>query len=285
MRELGFAGVVLVLAGCVQTRADPARDAASGCGDAGSPLVPRDLDAGAKDVHVGDAAPSGTSDATPDPNNWSCNVDEHCAVFPALPYCDGHQCSAAEKTVHCTAGAENQQESPEVQHTYIGQNGTFTDRCDGSGNLVDYGCEFKTKCGPGPNPACGNIDTGRVTSTTRDCAGMCVNGRCDGRCPQQGDHITYRDTHPDGSALIRNDSDGRSYDCTLDYDSPADKFDCKAVAVGQTGTVLGRSVRDMQCTGRDFGGFSVVLPGVPTTNSGENCGYDCGIHPEPPCSP
>lgn len=287
MRVWGFVAVFLALAGCVQGQAEPAntKNTATHCGDAGSPLIPRNLEAGAKDVAVGDAVSSGKSDAAPDPATWGCYIDEQCSVFAALPYCDGEHCSAAEKSVTCTPGAEYQQESPEVRHTYAGSNGTFTDRCDGSGNLVDYGCEFKTQCGPGPNPACGNYDTGRVTSATRDCAGMCVNGRCDARCPQQGDHVTYRETHPDGSAVIHNDSDGRSYDCRLTDDTRGDNFDCKTVAVGETGTEWGVSAPDQSCTGADFGSLTVVVHGVPTINGGYTCAYDCSIHAEPACSP
>ncbi len=281
MRGAAFL-MVLVLTGCGSSAAEHAQQSSTGCGDAG--YVPRDLDAAAKDVTVGDAA-AATGDAAPDPAHWSCNTDDDCAVFPSYPYCDGHSCSAAETVTFCTAGGLNRQEGYGVKHTYVASNGTFSDNCDENGNLLDYKCVAETKCGPGPNPACNNLDTGEVASTTVDCAGTCMNGRCDSRCPQQGDHLTFLETQPDGSAVIHNDTDGRAYSCTLQTDSPADSFDCKTVGAGQTGIVLSLGLSGRQCPGADFGGIGVALPGVPTSNGGENCDYKCGIDPTPVCSP
>jgi hypothetical protein len=100
---------------------------------------------------------------------------------------------------------------PAVQDTLSGTNGVFTDSCDPQGNLVDYSCETATTCGPGPNPGCSMVDTGRVVPQSIDCSGHCVNGRCDGRCPSIGQGYHFVAVGPAGAATLMNDSDGRTY--------------------------------------------------------------------------
>jgi len=221
------------------------------------------------------------------PATWECYVDEDCRAFADRPYCDGFHCILVLKDVTCQDGALGEIENPEVKHTYSGTNGTFADSCNAHGNLVAYKCATENRCTtPPPNPYCRQFENGLVDEapTTVDCAGGCHDGRCDGRCPQQGDHITFLESGTDGGAVIRNDTDGRTYACSNDWDSPADAFDCKSVRVGQTGHVLSRSVSDNMCTGANFGTVGLDLDGVPSVNAGDSCAYSCSIRAVPGCA-
>jgi hypothetical protein len=113
-----------------------------------------------------------------------------------------------------------------------------------------------------------------------------MDGRCDGRCPQQGDQVTLMGEDSTGEVLIHNDSDGRIYACASDpNDAHGSNFDCAHVLGGATGIVMGRSVADQQCTGAAFGNISVVLDGVPTPSGLDTCGYlACGIRPIANCN-
>jgi hypothetical protein len=253
------------------------------------PLVPRDPSYGPKTVTVtGDPnAPDATPQFESNPAAWECAVDQDCHAFADRPYCDGFRCIPAQDDVACQDGAANTIENPETKHTYTATNGTFANSCDAEGNLNAYQCVTEMRCmTPSPDRYCRLFQTGLVTTTptTVDCAGGCYDGRCDGRCPQQGDHITFVESGTDGSAVIRNDTDGRTYACSNDWDSPADTFDCKGIRAGQTGHVLARSVNDNHCTGADFGGIGLDLDGVPAINGGDSCGYSCSIRAVPGCA-
>jgi hypothetical protein len=190
----------------------------------------------------------------------------------------------------CVANAAENQggglPNPEVSHTYTGTNGTFADSCDINGNLNDYRCEtMPPPCGPGPNGCWGpEVETGRVIALpTIDCAGTCRAARCDDRCPQQGDQITFEGLDADGREIVRNDTDGRSYTCTVDpSNARGSNFGCAKAPAGQTGFVQGLGLTDY-CTGSALGSIGVVLDGVPTAPGPYTCSFSCGIHPTSNC--
>ena len=167
---------------------------------------------------------------------------------------------------------------PSVQDTLHGTNGVFTDACDSMGNLVDYSCETLQTCGPGPNPDCTPYETGKVISTNLDCAGHCVDGRCDGRCPTESQRITFTSSADGaGNIAIHNDTAGRSYVCIVLYDNPGDSFDCTTGPhAGLQGTVTGLGLHGDWCTGKDFGNIAVSVDGAPSPTF-ESCAFGCGI--------
>jgi hypothetical protein len=253
----------------------------------GVPLIPRDPSYGPKTVTVvGDPnAPDAAPPFESNPAAWECYVDAECHAFPDRPYCDGFRCIPVLQDVTCQDGVMGDIENPEVKHTYSGTNGTFADSCDAQGNLLDYQCTREMRCvTPSPDRYCRLFQTGLVTATptTVDCAGGCHDGRCDGRCPQQGDHITFVESGTDGSAVIRNDTDARTYTCSNNWDTPNDAFDCKNISAGQTGHVFGRSVDDDHCTGANFGTIAFELDGAPA--GAESCAYSCSIRAVPSCA-
>lgn len=103
----------------------------------------------------------------------------------------------------CESGKNGSDRSDsEIRRAVSGSNGTYTDHCDGDGNLVEYACEsIGRECwdveesarppagAPRPPAPCGPRQTGDVTRHTVDCSGHCRNGSCAGRCPNFGDPI------------------------------------------------------------------------------------------------
>jgi hypothetical protein len=179
--------------------------------------------------------------------------------------------------------------NPEVSHTYRGTNGAFSDHCDTDGNLIDYECEtMPAPCGPGPNGCSGSdINTGRVVPLPQivDCAGTCRAARCDGRCPMQGDQVTFNGLGADGREIVHNDTDGRTYACAVDTSSePASNVDCAEVPGGQTGYVQGLGLSGSYCTGAaSFGSVAVLLDGLPTPQGQYTCSFSCSIYPPSIC--
>ncbi len=168
-------------------------------------------------------------------------------------------------------------EDPSVQDTVRGTNGVFVDSCDPSGNLVDYLCETKNVCGPGPNPGCTEVATGAVISQNVDCSGHCTDGRCDGRCPTYDQRVSFVSVGMAGAATIHNDTDGRTYACTLTFDAPNDSFDCTTGPhPGSMATITSLGLHGTYCTGKDFGSFGVMFDGVSSPGN-EACTYGCSI--------
>jgi len=167
---------------------------------------------------------------------------------------------------------------PGVQDTVRGTNGTFVDSCDASGNLVDYLCETKTTCGPGPNPECTTSATGKVVSQNVDCSGHCSGGRCDSRCPAIGQAIDFVSVDPSsGDATIHDDGDGRTFACTLAFQAPNLAFDCKTgPQAGTKASIVSLGLHGEYCTGKDFGGFGVKFDGVGGPGT-EACAYECSV--------
>ncbi len=294
------AAVLLVLLVACSERATRTTELPRLCADAAASARAPRRDAGPVCVVPGDGgcqAPPPTG-GQPDPANWPCAADEDCSVFADLPFCDGIRCSAAQAAVTCLPNAIAQAlPSPGVAHTFTGSNGTFANRCDEHGNLIAYQCETThQRCDPATNlipNGCSFqplVFTGKVVpyqdSPTIDCAGECQAGRCDGRCPQQGDQVTLVGVSGDGQALIHDDSDGRTYSCTSNpaYDRGGD-FDCARSPAGQSGYISGRSVSDGFCTGKDWGNIGVVVDGVKTPPGLETCTYvSCSILPVMSCA-
>jgi hypothetical protein len=123
---------------------------------------------------------------------------------------------------------------------------------------------------------CPDVNTGRVTAPERiDCVGACRDGRCDGRCPHQGDHVTVVGEGSNARAILRNDSDGRVYACAIPRDAGCSPS-TGCPSVGQTGTItsLGLQYGDGRCTGSDIGTIVVDMP-----PPGGTLVIPCGIVP------
>ena len=288
---------ILVLVACGGHRGSGSAATSGGstsCPDAAlEPLVPP-REAGLPTcVALGDAScPMPEASAEPrDAANWLCYTDRDCAVFPEAPYCDRFGCSASQASITCIEGAQDRGglPNPEVSHTYVGTNGTFADHCDADGNLIDYQCE-KTypPCTTGPNCWSLPVETGDVVPLPQlvDCGGTCSGARCDGRCPQQADQITFQGRDMDGREIVHNDSDGRTYVCTLNASAPnTSSFDCTTIAVSQAGYVYGLGLTGTYCTSAAvFGSVGVVLDGVPTPAGSSTCFLSCAIHYTNNCS-
>jgi hypothetical protein len=125
------------------------------------------------------------------------------------------------------------------QGTAVGTNGSFTDACDESGNLVEHSCElapcisarvavpFGGTSGAGGISAC---PTGRVVSTTIDCGGHCEDGACFGWCAEQGGQFEV--TSVDGTNLTMTKGDDE-YSCAVVFQREG--YDCLGQAlVGRT---------------------------------------------------
>jgi hypothetical protein len=295
--------VLLLVVGCSGQSASRSELAAS-CADAAATLLlPRRDAGGPVCLAIGDAGcpVSPPTDALPDPASWGCYADKDCDVFPTLPICDRRHCGAAQATVTCVANTPSLEglPSPEVTHVFTGTNGTFADRCDENGNLLAFQCETTVPpCDPAAKQIPNGCDfsslifTGRVIpnqdSTTVDCEGRCRDGRCDGRCPQQGDEITLIGVETGGHVVIRNNTDGRSYSCTSDPDfNYAINFDCARSPAGQSGYISGGPGGDGFCTGKDWGSIGVIVDGVQTTppRLDQTCTYvSCRIIPAMSCT-
>lgn len=97
-------------------------------------------------------------------------------------------------------------ESYDVRGTAVGSNGTFTDECDGNGNLVEYSCGFVCR-----NGSCS--PSGRVESERVDCAGECVGGACFQWCARPGDMFFVEGVTPEGYVSMRDEETGSSLLC------------------------------------------------------------------------
>jgi hypothetical protein len=180
----------------------------------------------------------------------------------------------ADVNVICKADQSAQEavgDDPSLAQTVTGDGGTFSDTCDGGGNLKEYLCEVKTECGPGPNPWCDTKQTGKVISKDYDCNGGCKSGACDSRCPAPGQQVTYESVDADGNPVLVNTVDGRKYS--------KDVYDCKkAPFVGEKGRVASLGLKGKFCTGGEIGNIGIAIEGVQApTGGGQHCTYLCSI--------
>ncbi|MCG8556090.1 MAG: hypothetical protein MJD61_12510 [Proteobacteria bacterium] len=181
--------------------------------------------------------------------------------------------------VTCVAGGPRQTHlDPGVRGQVTGTNGTFTDECDPSGNLIGYSCEFRLQCAGGPDCFPYTVETGVVESRHYDCDGRCVNGACEASCPEQGDILVYLDIDGSGNVTFRNEADNRRYVCTPDS-RPVHRSvppgDCGNAKAGQRTIVVGLGLRSSFCTGSRVGNIATAEPGV-TSGAGP---VDAGLGP------
>jgi hypothetical protein len=123
-----------------------------------------------------------------------------------------------------------------VRSKTSGTNGSFTDECDASGNLVEYACEVglctNAKIavpiggfGGFAQGGAGGITmclTGNVSSRTIDCGGHCDEGTCFGWCATQGGEA-FNVTGVDGSALTMT-MGNYEYTCSVAFQREG--YDC-----------------------------------------------------------
>lgn len=163
---------------------------------------------------------------------------------------------------------------PTKRRTVNGANGSFTDECDANGNLVEYVCETVNECGPGPNPACNNAQTGDVVSEMFDCAGTCQDGTCVARCPSEGDEVEYIEV-AGVDVVLENLTDGRRYDCVMSFDQDSDTYDCtNDPSVGDKTAVFGLGLMSAWCTGTQAFNLGTAMDGA-----SQQCTYMCMMLP------
>jgi hypothetical protein len=189
--------------------------------------------------------------------------------------------AGAPAVLTCTpdagAASTNTPDDPSTPSEVHATNGTFIDSCTPAGDLTDYTCEAVAVCGPGPNPRCDAYETGRATPNAVDCAGHCINGACDGRCPTFNQVLRFVTVSPSGDAVLDNTIDGRRYTCSVSFDSPHDTFDCKTgPQPGMTATITSLGLHGSYCTGANFGGFGVKFANVANPDN-ESCTYACSV--------
>lgn len=140
------------------------------------------------------------------------------------------------KTLTCPTGVTEHAKpvDPESVAAVTGDNGTFIDHCDGSGNLVEYTCEDEVIC----SDFCEPILTGQVIENVIDCKGTCQAGACDRGCPDPGVALTVVSSDATGTTL-HDAASGTKYTCVHATDSiPNDAWPCSgAEAVGKEGKV------------------------------------------------
>ncbi len=94
-------------------------------------------------------------------------------------------------------------------------NGTFSDECDSSGDLIDYKCEStQQSVGGGSDPGAAIYTvTGMVTSVSIPCGGGCVSGTCVGVCPELGDTMRFVSIDAESNAVLEDLRTGWRYAC------------------------------------------------------------------------
>lgn len=125
------------------------------------------------------------------------------------------------------------QVDPELVTTLSGTNGTFTDKCDENGNLIEYMCVEETRCDPATNP-CTGWWTGEVRPQNFDCQGTCQKGQCDMGCPDINNEIEILSIDGPTSMTLEDLTTGSRYACTT-----FDNGSCNLSGpVGSKGTVI-----------------------------------------------
>lgn len=165
----------------------------------------------------------------------------------------------------CEAGKEGRAEynRPDQARALEGTNGTFTDQCDASGDLVSHQCGFEARrCERGRGGrqqkaiAPCYLETGEVVEEIVACDGRCLAGACPQRCPQFGDQLTYLAIDA-GGVVFDSAEDDRHLACTLGFDQKRDTYDCAAdPQVGDRFTVEGLGMSTTMCTGGVWGAIS-----------------------------
>lgn len=120
----------------------------------------------------------------------------------------------------------------DVVNVTTGSNGTFTDKCDTDGNLIEYVCGFFP-----PTPQESGRFTGEVVPNMIDCGGKCQDGACyvSKNCPKADDVVTWVSASAE-SVVIDNARAPVRYTCKL-RTAPYG-FACTSPSLaGQTGKV------------------------------------------------
>jgi len=166
--------------------------------------------------------------------------------------------------------------SYKVVSTTVGNNGSFTDTCDNSGNLIEYYCE--TSCltpyysgiggatGVQNAIACMPQSTGKVLPGTVGCAGRCSAGHCFEWCPNFDDTATLVNVGATG-ATIRT-APGYDLACQVLFTQPG--FDCQATNL--TGTQV-KVVSLGTCSGT----ISVFGTSLPNSAGNQACTFQCQV--------
>lgn len=178
----------------------------------------------------------------------------------------------------CTDGdAAISGQGASVRSKATGTNGSFTDECDSSGNLLEYVCEMapcvSTKVafptgGRGQGGASGvtYCPTGQVISQTIDCGGHCDDGACFGWCATQGGE-EFHVTGVEGSTLTMT-MQSYSYSCIVAFQREG--YDC----LGQE--LVGRSMI-VTSLGTCAGGSTTWGWDDPESASIEECAFTCTL--------
>jgi hypothetical protein len=237
--------------------ADSAR-AAAGAGADPSSAGRGDRDAGASSSAVGkidagssNGEPDGATAAPPDTSDWPLR---DCA--PDAP----------------GTGANTQ---ASVASRVQGTNGQYADRCDASGNLIEYSCEERMMCEQGPNPGCSYTRTGRVRPALFDCAGRCRDGACAEACPSVGQNIVYEEADGAGLFVVRNEADGERYTCVVGFDNGGDDHDCTTAPRSGGRARIDAATAGASGTCRSHFNLAVVAEGSDVPPNTSQCSYRC----------
>jgi hypothetical protein len=214
---------------------------------------------------------AGSGGTTGSCGNLICEPSESCATCSADCECGAGGIGGAADAGGCI---DPDGLDPNVAATTSGLNGSYRDQCDATGNLVEYVCEviWQENCFPNPDPSCQQT-TGRVIPYAIDCAGRCQSGACSGRCPDYGDTLTYLELYSTtGNAVLRNEVDGRTYACSLIFDSSSDAYNCQTnPVVGTSTTIESLGLTSQFCLGTEIGNIGTAQAGV------QQCTYSCTL--------
>lgn len=169
------------------------------------------------------------------------------------------------------------QGSPDIENQVDGTNGTFTDVCTSDGNLVDYSCQIIDKAHGPPY----FVYSGAVVASFYDCGGACKAGACISRCPEMGQALSFETSVTNGTVFVRNQDEGRRYECVISWDDPGDGFDCaKGIRSGTTGHVNTSSASSGNRCISAISEFPVTIDGVTASCADcSPCKLTCRVTP------
>jgi hypothetical protein len=160
-----------------------------------------------------------------------------------------------------------------IQHSLVGANGQFTDRCTEDGNLEQFFC--------GATVDLGDVEVYEVNPIPYlvDCDGRCVDGTCESSCPEHEQQIQVNGINDDNKVSLDNLSDGRAYACMF---LSGDLEACVHDPGGAVGVISGLGGAGGGCEGGPIGNIRVAF------EDGSECTYsNCRIDhqdglPDPP---
>ena len=168
---------------------------------------------------------------------------------------------------------------PYVKGTARDKTGSYTDKCDREGNLIEFYCAAPAS----PDYACPagaqcdyNLDlTPFVVNTTLDCYGKCFNGQCPKQCPDPGNILTYTEVDIiSGNATFKN-TNGKLYSCNLNKAYGSQSYNCNLdPSEGTKVKVIEAQSQSSRCTENSF---SLSVFDVRFTSGTSTCYYSCKI--------